>query len=247
MYSSVFILIFFSFLALFGASIIYFSNSSGLGTSWLLLSWRSCTDCFALSQALSELWPKALALGASVTVMFLWIFLFRLNKKVPESFQRDSNLSDPKHRHSWCSEKILEILLLSHTSSPILLPYSKDLRGKPQVPQPLHQRDSALFYLLEPEALLWWAGMLAQSLDRFLWSPLRFKALVWFIFCETELQLKSICDIHRFFPQMQNTHNEAAVPLPLQTDATVWLKTGWFIAAENPRTSENNIKWSFFI
>lgn len=50
-----------------------------------------------------------------------------------------------------------------------------------------------------------------------------------------ELQLKSTCDINSFFPQIQNTNNEAAVPSPLQTDATAWLQS-WMIHSSREYT-----------
>lgn len=89
-------------LALFAASVINFGNVPGLGTSWSLLSWSACADF--LSSVLRSLllvqtpwkdFQTVLALAASVT--FLWIF--RLSKKEPDSFQGGSSSFDPKNSH----------------------------------------------------------------------------------------------------------------------------------------------------
>lgn len=148
------------------------------------------------------------------------------------------------HKKSWCF--LLLPVFDPRYSCPTERAWQVPIkhRGKPWMPQPwisqiLHLYLSSL-YLLELKALL-------QSWMAFSGVHWRFKAFVWFMFYEMELQLKSTCDIGHLSLQIQTNTGKQLY--------TFWSKlmpprdseAGWFIAAENPHASGNNIKLSLFI
>lgn len=67
-----------------------------------------------------------------------------------------------------------------------------------------------------------------------------------FIFCEMELQLKSTCDTGHFSLQIQNKIMKQLYAVQSKLMPLHDSEAGWFIAAENPHTSGNNIKLSPF-